>query len=278
MSMNRDNRLTHIDIPSEDYSSQRTPQKSLSTVAQPPHLKPPRNIPPRRLKRKNDFLAPLEHGKDRPRQPRDLAVPSISNFKKRTGPDIVTRYESPWGSFKKIYECDLAGTVQVVARKSRRNGVQSLRQFSGNKLDELLHRLLFTHHENIASAVECFVTKDGIFAISDFIPLTLEHVVACRAYPDEKQLNAILTQVGCGLRPFESCPLKVTGQVLNGLSYIVSQDLRHMSLDCSGILMNTSGVIKIGIGRNPVRRCLHSRVCSNKTTRTSRKMYFKGSK
>lgn len=197
MPKNPDNRLTHFDIPSDDYSSQQSSQGSVGTVAQEVYAKPPEELSTRRLKRKADLPAIPEQSKARPPQPHDLAIPSVSNSKKRAVTDTGVRYASPWGSFEKIYECDLAGTVQVVARKSERHGVvHSLRQFSGHNLDELLHRLRFTHHENIASAVECFVTTDGVFAISDFAPLTLEHVVACPAYPNVKQLNAILTQVG----------------------------------------------------------------------------------
>ena len=71
-----------------------------------------------------------------------------------------------------------------------------LKTFPGNELDELLHTLYFTQHENIASTKDCFVTTDGLFTISEFMPLTLGHVVACRHYPDLEQLNAIMTQVG----------------------------------------------------------------------------------
>ena len=196
MFKNRDNRLTHFDIPSDDYSSQQSSQGSIGTVAQELYAKPPEELSTRRLKRKADLPAIPEQSKARPPQPRDIAIPSVSNSRKRAVTDTGVRYATPWDSFEKIYECDLAGTVQVVARKSERHGVYSLRQFSGHNLDELLHRLRFTHHENIASAVECFVTTDGVFAISDFAPITLGHVVACQAYPNVQQLNAILTQVG----------------------------------------------------------------------------------
>ena len=43
------------------------------------------------------------------------------------------------------------------------------------------------------------------------------------------------------------CGTDLIGQLLNGLSYIVSQNLQHTDLDCSGILMDTDGNIKIGM-------------------------------
>ncbi|KAJ5875190.1 uncharacterized protein N7473_012537, partial [Penicillium subrubescens] len=141
-------------------------------------------------------------------------------------------------TFEKIYECDLAGQAVVVAKKSRPNRLYFLRTFPGDdELDELLHRLLFTEHENIASTTDSFATTEGLFIIGDFMPLTLGHIVACRHYPDKEQLNAIMTQVG-------SLTLALV-DILNGLSYIETQGLQHASLDSSGILMDTNGYIKI---------------------------------
>lgn len=203
MSKHRQNRpLTSInipfedDVPPEENTSRGTPEKRHLTVAKSPPTTPPENNTVLHIKRKNDSSALAED------LPRDLALPSLSKSRKRAMHDTVTRQESPWGSYKRVYECDLAGTVIVVTRRSRPRKVHSLRQFPGSKLDEPLRKLLFTHHENIASALEQFVTPEWIFVISDFIPLTLGHVVACRHYPDEKQINAIMTQVRGDLRSF----------------------------------------------------------------------------
>ena len=35
-------------------------------------------------------------------------------------------------------------------------------------------------------------------------------------------------------------------QLLDGLSYLVAQNLQHTSLDCSSVLMNLNGDVKIG--------------------------------
>lgn len=83
----------------------------------------------------------------------------------------------------------------VVVKKSKPKSVYFLKKFSGNELDKVLYRLHFTRHVNIAFSIDCFATTDGMFTMSDFVPLTLGHIVACRHYPDEKQLNAIMTQV-----------------------------------------------------------------------------------
>jgi hypothetical protein len=54
------------------------------------------------------------------------------------------KHKSPWGSFKKVYECDLAGEGVVVVMKSRHQWMYFLKTFPGNELDELLHTLYFT--------------------------------------------------------------------------------------------------------------------------------------
>jgi hypothetical protein len=50
-------------------------------------------------------------------------------------------------------------------------------------------------HENVSSALECFCFKNILYAIGDFYPLTLGHIVACKAFPTEPQLNAFMVQV-----------------------------------------------------------------------------------
>ncbi|KAJ5461025.1 uncharacterized protein N7458_002577, partial [Penicillium daleae] len=80
-------------------------------------------------------------------------------------------------------------------------------------------------HINLASAKDFFATIEGLFTLSDFFPLTLEHVVACQHYPNEIELNAIMSQVS--LTPVQ-------------MGYI-------FSFIILGILMDNNGNIKIGI-------------------------------
>ncbi|KAJ5392906.1 hypothetical protein N7465_011880, partial [Penicillium sp. CMV-2018d] len=61
----------------------------------------------------------------------------------------------------------------------------------------------------------------------NFDPLALHCIVACKAFPDEQQLAAIMPQF------------------LDGLSYLVAQGFRHTSLDSSSVFMNLNGEVKI---------------------------------
>ena len=61
--------------------------------------------------------------------------------------------------------------------------------------EDLLEKYSCLHHTNIISASECF-KNDGLFHfIVDDLPVTLEHLVASDAYPNEVQLASILKQV-----------------------------------------------------------------------------------
>jgi hypothetical protein len=57
-----------------------------------------------------------------------------------------------------------------------------------------VHRQL--QHRNIVTALEAFTTDSGLYIILEHMPLSLEWIVRSPAYPDERQLAAILGQVG----------------------------------------------------------------------------------
>jgi hypothetical protein len=109
--------------------------------------------------------------------------------------DLVVRDESPWVTFEHHYDCDLAGTVAVCVRSSGSRAVRAIRKYPSKDADKILEILRSTCHKNVASTLECFRTPDALYAISDFDPLTLDHIVACNAFPGQLQLAAIMSQV-----------------------------------------------------------------------------------
>jgi len=82
-------------------------------------------------------------------------------------------------------------------------------------------------HENVMRAFQCFCTTDAFYIEVEHFPLTLEHVIACQAFPTEQELAVISTQV------------------LDGLLYFTTQRFKHRSLDCSSVLINLDGRIQI---------------------------------
>jgi len=46
-----------------------------------------------------------------------------------SGPGLTARNEPPWNTFRKYYDCDLAGPVAVCVRSSGDRGVWAVRQY-----------------------------------------------------------------------------------------------------------------------------------------------------
>lgn len=126
---------------------------------------------------------------------RALALPVTSRSGNSAGSDLVIRAEPPEDTFKKYYECDLAGTVSVCVRRSGHRAVWAIRQYPCSDADRILEILRSTRHKNVVSVWECFRTPDALYTLSKFHPLTLDHIVACKAFPDQQQLAAIMSQV-----------------------------------------------------------------------------------
>ncbi|KOC10708.1 hypothetical protein AFLA70_769g000141 [Aspergillus flavus AF70] len=104
-------------------------------------------------------------------QHRDEALLHPTNSGYRSLP--VLHKVCPWKSFEKRFDCDLAGTVAIVTRRSDPSDIQTIRQFAakdGKNFDGIL------------------------YTVSEFYPLTLEHIVACKVFPNERQLAAIMEQ------------------------------------------------------------------------------------
>ncbi|KAJ5142474.1 uncharacterized protein N7515_001261 [Penicillium bovifimosum] len=159
--------------------------------------------------------------------PRNFALQATGHLENSIGWDGSIRDESPWDTFKPYYECDLAGNVSVCIRSSGNRAARAIRRYPNEDADRILGILRSISHKNVASVRECFRTSDSLYTLSKFDPLTLDHVVACVAFPDQVELAAIMSQI------------------LDGLSHLVGQKFYHPYLDCSSILMSLEGEIKI---------------------------------
>jgi hypothetical protein len=164
------------------------------------------------------------------------------------GSGLTVRDESPWGTFRKYYDCDLAGPVAVCVRSFGDRGVWAVRQYPIEDADKILRILRSMRHENLASIRECFRTPELLYTLGDFDPLVLDHIVACKAFPDEQELAAIMSQI-CSSFPLIYLPdgqMADYVQLVDGLLYLVANKFHHTSLDCSSVLVSLNGRIKIG--------------------------------
>ncbi|EDN08844.1 hypothetical protein I7I51_00501 [Histoplasma capsulatum] len=160
-------------------------------------------------------------------KPRGLSLPVIVSSGDRAQQALVVRNESPWDTFSRVYECELAGPVAVVERIVRPSTVLAVREFSKEAIDETLDRFKCIRHDNIILAQECFLTADLLYVVFEHQPVSLDHLVACRKWPNEIQLASVVAQV------------------LNGLSHLAANGLEHRSLSCSGVLVGCDGSVKI---------------------------------
>ena len=104
-------------------------------------------------------------------------------------------WESPWGKYEGVYDVELGGTVEVAARKASPVELVHVRAFSTEAPAKKLHLFRQLRHQNIVTAVEAFTTDNGLYIFLEHMPVSLERIVRSPAYPDERQLAAILGQV-----------------------------------------------------------------------------------
>jgi serine/threonine protein kinase len=123
-------------------------------------------------------------------------APSRAARSATSGPlQLRAAWESPWEKFEKIYTVELGGPVEVAVRKAPPVELVHVRAFTTQAAPETLHVYRQLQHQNIVTALEAFTTDNGLYIVLEYMPLSLEPIVRSPAYPDERQLAAILGQV-----------------------------------------------------------------------------------
>ncbi|KAJ6001110.1 hypothetical protein N7481_001519 [Penicillium waksmanii] len=208
-------------LPQPQTRAEASPVTDLEPGPQPLHLGP---APGKR----SITSSTSEHtGKKTRLRPQSSPRQETMQWQSIIGPGITARNESPWDTFKKYYDCDLAGPVAVCVRSSGDRGVWAARQYPIEDADKVLRNLRSMRHRNLASIREYFRTPELLYTLGAFDPLVLDHIVACKAFPDEQELAAIMSQL------------------VDGLSYLAANNFHHTSLDCSSVLVNLNGHVKI---------------------------------
>uniref|UniRef100_A0A093ULR8 Serine/threonine-protein kinase CST20 n=1 Tax=Talaromyces marneffei PM1 TaxID=1077442 RepID=A0A093ULR8_TALMA len=152
---------------------------------------------------------------------------------------LKLKNDSPWNSYRKEFACELAGDAVAVVHNKNPSRVLLLRSYPDAISSKMLQWFSQHQHPHIMSAKEAYLFKNSLFIICEDLPLTMEYLIVCRAYPTEAQLAVIMRQI------------------LEGLSYLVTQGLEHQALKSSNILMNLDGIVKIDVqaqGKNKDQR------------------------
>lgn len=128
-------------------------------------------------------------------QPRELQLPNIIKTKGTAAHSLVIRNESPWNAMKEVFACDLAGPVSIAVHRTAPSRVLAVRAYSESSANTVLRVLQLTQHPNIMSIRDVFKDNGVLYSVGVDFPLTLDHLVACDAFPCELQLASILAQV-----------------------------------------------------------------------------------
>jgi len=152
--------------------------------------------------------ATIKSGKKRERSVEGDTVDATSGTAKgkakpRTGNSATggslplrTAWESPWERYTEEYDLDLGGPVVVSVRKAPPVELVQVRAFPTSTAEKTLHMFRHIQHNKIVTALDAFTTDDFLYVVPEHMPVTLEQIVRCPAYADERQLRAILGQVG----------------------------------------------------------------------------------
>lgn len=222
MSSQRDKHLTRFDL-----ASQLPSQKSVTPEIAASHSSPTGKGGGRLQKSQN---LPTSQGRARKileGKTKELVLPSVAKVDIRAAGSRGVSNESPWNTYKKVYNDNLAGPATIVVECSRPSELRVIRTHKAEEQEKMLQGFRGPAHRNIVSIERCFKHDDTIYVLHEHLPLSLESLVGCPAFPNEIQLASIL------------------GQIIEGLLHIESSGFHLDTFGCSDILLGMGGEVKI---------------------------------
>jgi hypothetical protein len=103
--------------------------------------------------------------------------------------------KSPWGRYKKVYNDDLAGPASIVVERSHPSELRIIQTHKAEEQETVLQGFRGLAYRNIISIEQCLRHHDTIYVLHEYLPLSLESLIACPAFLNEIQLVSILGQV-----------------------------------------------------------------------------------
>lgn len=193
MSSQRDKHLTRFDLASQLPSPKSiTPEiaasNSLLTGKGGGRLQKSQNLPTSQGRARK-----ILEGKTK-----ELVLPSVAKADIRAAGSRGVLNESPWNRYKKVYNDNLAGPATIVVECSRPSELRVIRTHKAEEQEKMLQGFRGPAHRNIVSIERCFKHDDTIYVLHEHLPLSLESLVGCPAFPNEIQLASIS---GTGLQP-----------------------------------------------------------------------------
>ena len=126
---------------------------------------------------------------------RHLLVGSVPPAEREPGSGKI-KHESPWKTYDAGYDLKLESFVKVAVRKAPQHGKVAIRKFADRDATRELDMLRRVRHERFVQVLEIFEFETVYYVVFEHVLVTLREVVGSAAFPTERQLAAILGQVG----------------------------------------------------------------------------------
>jgi hypothetical protein len=122
---------------------------------------------------------------------------------------VTTKKESPWNSFRKVYELKMDCFITVATSKDHYGHLVSVKAFPEQEAAGKVAMLQRIRHDKFLGMLECFSFENCLHVIFEHVPITLAQVVLSPPYLTELELAAILGQVNlrglCIKRSADGC-------------------------------------------------------------------------
>ena len=134
-----------------------------------------------------------------------ILLPGIVNSGKRAYEHLKIEPQSPWDVYRtRGLEVEQGGLVTVVKQRNKfwpndNNTLYVVRKISSPDAKKKLDMLTNISHKNFTRVSEAFSFDGSIYVVSDYMDVCLFQIVRSRAYPNERELAAILGQVSSSI-------------------------------------------------------------------------------
>jgi hypothetical protein len=121
-------------------------------------------------------------------------MPRTDDLGRRGDSLLRTRWGSPWEKDEKAYDLELGGPIVGAVQKASPVQLVHVRAFP-QRADTTRSMIRRIQHNNVVAALDIFMTDEILYIVFEHMPLSLDQLVGCPAYPNEEQLAAVVVQV-----------------------------------------------------------------------------------
>lgn len=99
--------------------------------------------------------------------PKSLCLPHLRGLEKIASL-LIARKESPWDTYRKVYNYEAAGKVTIAIRCTRPSRMVAIRTYAKENARRLIYRFGRLEHRSVLSLHECYMHEDLAFFLVDY--------------------------------------------------------------------------------------------------------------